>query len=708
MEEELSTASTAGYGLQWPWPVYTTEIVNLSNSSASVCIEERSLGGYLEISVLCSAALIIVVLNLILPRWRERTLQGWTQLVVPVKFLDSTRYRVIYCMALSAWAGDVLKSVSDSTQFIRHKDNALLDAFYFFILSPTVIILKQTLAYFPVLACVDGPLPLLSHTLGCLHTLLLGSHSVYSESLQLRGCSPKGVMTTRDMVFSGLISAPVYVIYLIVGVWFLFQALLELPLVLCTRHKAYQSSHHDHGNQQSYDYVQGLLKKRWRPAGRMVVNMHTLCNYLKRGLKYVLPYHGGYRYPLPFVSAISMAVLITYQLGLSLGYASVSYTEQLMRWVREFNITVETIEHFFPQLKPRVDSIFYDAKSLILAFNIIIPLSVFISFAMSLGFLMYMVQQHHKLMVGACRGELSFLVSSEPLPSLSYRLAATMRYSAFQFSYIVFTWMVYFFMMASLMCFGLIFYILFKNGQNFGVHVWAWFMVPLMWGAVMHLVQGFLCHVVFLKDKTVSKTGFVPLRFKSLYQILSFIFFFFNVIYGIVMCFLRVFAMVMFTIVMLFRIDRDVYMRGLEGWDVGYRTFIGYMYMEVTNNHPVVRTFLALLQETTPSQRTSLRAPSDNSLATIDLTSSASPSREANGLHHRHTNGGLSEGVLRNKADSSNRLKDITRVSKSRRARNRWLVAYTLLRNPALRTLTASSLRQLSSSSVNDNCYGTF
>ena len=43
------------------------------------------------------------------------------------------------------------------------------------------------------------------------------------------------------MVFSGLISAPVYVIYLIVGVWFLFQVLLEIPLVLCTRHKAYQS-----------------------------------------------------------------------------------------------------------------------------------------------------------------------------------------------------------------------------------------------------------------------------------------------------------------------------------------------------------------------------------------------------------------------------------------------------------------------------------
>ena len=35
------------------------------------------------------------------------------------------------------------------------------------------------------------------------------------------------------------------------------------------------------------------------------------------------------------------------------------------------------------------------------------------------------------------------------------------------------------------------------------------------------------------------------------------------------MCFLRVFGVVIFTVVMLLRMDWDVYMRGLEGWDVG-------------------------------------------------------------------------------------------------------------------------------------------
>ena len=39
------------------------------------------------------------------------------------------------------------------------------------------------------------------------------------------------------------------------------------------------------------------------------------------------------------------------------------------------------------------------------------------------------------------------------------------------------------------------------------------------------------------------------------------------------MCVLRVFALMMFTMVMLFRIDWDVYMRGLEGWDTGTHVF---------------------------------------------------------------------------------------------------------------------------------------
>ena len=35
------------------------------------------------------------------------------------------------------------------------------------------------------------------------------------------------------------------------------------------------------------------------------------------------------------------------------------------------------------------------------------------------------------------------------------------------------------------------------------------------------------------------------------------------------MCFLRALGVVMFLMVSSFRLDKDVYMRGMEGWDIG-------------------------------------------------------------------------------------------------------------------------------------------
>ena len=40
-----------------------------------------------------------------------------------------------------------------------------------------------------------------------------------------------------------------------------------------------------------------------------------------------------------------------------------------MGYVREFNITVETVEKFIPSLKDKAENLFYDAKSVVLAFN---------------------------------------------------------------------------------------------------------------------------------------------------------------------------------------------------------------------------------------------------------------------------------------------------------------------------------------------------
>ena len=47
---------------------------------------------------------------------------------------------------------------------------------------------------------------------------------------------------------------------------------------------------------------------------------------------------------------------------------------------------------------------------------------------------------------------------------------------------------------------------------------------------------------------------------------------FFNFIFALIMGVLRVLGCVIFTMVMFMRLDWDVYMRGLEGWDFGEGT----------------------------------------------------------------------------------------------------------------------------------------
>ena len=89
-----------------------------------------------------------------------------------------------------------------------------------------------------------------------------------------------------------------------------------------------------------------------------------------------------------------------------------------------------------------------------------------------------------------------------------------------------------------------------------------------------YLLQS-LIHRLAGAIQSILVPSYFPCRW--LCQILAYFLFFFNVIFGLVMCILRVFGMLIFTVVMLFRLDWDVYMRGLEGWDTG----IWYMYFIV-------------------------------------------------------------------------------------------------------------------------------
>ena len=57
--------------------------------------------------------------------------------------------------------------------------------------------------------------------------------------------------------------------------------------------------------------------------------------------------------------------------------------------------------------------------------------------------------------------------------------------------------------------------------------------------------------------------------YRRLYMLTTYVSLFFDVIYSLAMSVLRILGPFVFNSVMVFRLDRDLYLRGLEGWDLG-------------------------------------------------------------------------------------------------------------------------------------------
>lgn len=217
------------------WPPTHIPWSPLTNGTPTDCAHEHHVEHVLYVTTMVTAATIVILLNFTQRRSEYCTnfLWGIPGLAIPVNLLSSTPFRVIYCLILSCLAADLLQDVLDKGLYFR-ANNGLLDAFYIFVASPAVMILSQALAYFPVFACVDTPLPFLGHSIGFIYTCLMATTNIYSEAVVVRGCSYRGQLCNRDIWISLGVVFPVYLLYLVIACWFLCHAAMESVICLFT------------------------------------------------------------------------------------------------------------------------------------------------------------------------------------------------------------------------------------------------------------------------------------------------------------------------------------------------------------------------------------------------------------------------------------------------------------------------------------------
>ncbi|XP_073251009.1 stimulated by retinoic acid gene 6 protein-like isoform X1 [Porites lutea] len=195
------------------------------------------------------------------------------------------------------------------------------------------------------------------------------------------------------------------------------------------------------------------------------------------------------------------------------------------------------------------------------------------------------------------------------------------------------------------------------------------FLSPEMWNAYKQMIiaflptvsmvvflvvfQLFLAHFVFRNRDFPDITVTVDNR--RLFSIMSYFFFFYNVIVGLFACVIRILKGMILGTVFLSRIDRTSLMQGFQTLDQAFVAYLGFINVLVAHSHPVMLVFCQLLIKRNKDRWL------EESLPQIQPLESDVESDEGS-CYTRE-----------------NRLPRMTC-----KAANRWHVAVTLLRNPSL------------------------
>lgn len=315
----------------------------------------------------------------------------------------------------------------------------------------------------------------------------------------------------------------------------------------------------------------------------------------------------------------------------------------------------EALGAMIPQLEEFIDV----ARKCWLATTIIASLN-------SVAYTFHVLACYRKHLKRLWKGQRGFLPEKFHKPGPAVSVASITRYSGWQIAFTLWGYlMVHFvhFLFALLIVYAVVLPI--QHGKavlmltNMGI-------ILLTIGLVIGLaiLQIVLVQIFFLQDKVspTDKQKPLALNNRKAFHCFNYFFFFYNVVMGISNCILRLLSSIVAGTWLVSRIDRTIMQRGYESIDAGYATWVGMIFADHFHNNPVMVCFCQLLVSTMVDRPNTAYSTFSNSPPEPPVNS---------------------------------------------RARRRWMLFYTLLRNPHLillrkHHLGLSSSLQTSSSTKSD------
>ncbi|KAI8492678.1 hypothetical protein Bbelb_297190 [Branchiostoma belcheri] len=270
------------------------------------------------------------------------------------------------------------------------------------------------------------------------------------------------------------------------------------------------------------------------------------------------------------------------------------------------------------------------------------------AFLIHIGYVFIIMGAYRRHIRLLYRGDRSWMPANYQ-PSTAVTITASMKYSGGQIAFILWGFIIQQ-MTFLLICAAVYICILFPDLL---LRLLEYFGPMTVVSLTTLLLQRILATVVFSQSKINKKDKDRPLAIdnRRLYHITSYFLFFFNLMVGFFSSVWRLLLGGFMGAMLQARIDHSVLMRIIENWDTGFKSYLGMLRIEVAHTHPVLLVFIQHLVD-------SINAKSDAKKA--DEIKMSMQSLES-GKHDFKP-----------------------RKSKLSSPRFKWLVLYTIFRNPSI------------------------
>ncbi|XP_044295415.1 stimulated by retinoic acid gene 6 protein-like [Varanus komodoensis] len=267
------------------------------------------------------------------------------------------------------------------------------------------------------------------------------------------------------------------------------------------------------------------------------------------------------------------------------------------------------------------------------------------------SYVFHILACYRKHMKRLWAGQKQFLPVMFSKCSSSQSVAAIARYSGWQIAYILWGYLI----IHVVQClFGVLlmysFVLPVKNGQgvemvkNLGIGILT---LCIIIGFI--LLQVLIAARFFLQPKILENDKEKPLALDNRrgFQNFNYFFFFYNVLLGLGSCLFRLLSSIVVGAWLIARIDRTIMPKGYEALDMGFRTWIGMLFLDHYHTNPTLICFCHI------------------------LVLKARERPQQGSTYYQHFN-------------------NATDFRVSKKSRTRWLLLYTLLNNPSLSALRKS------------------